>query len=104
MGISLVAKGNKLGVICFNTKEEHEFTSDEMYFLTTLAGQIAIAIYNSQLFGKISQLAMELAVTNERLKQAEEKYRSIFENSIEGIFQSTPDGRILTANPALVRC
>ncbi len=39
----------------------------------------------------------------EDLRRAEEKYRNIFENSIEGIFQSTPDGCILTANPALAR-
>jgi PAS domain S-box-containing protein len=37
------------------------------------------------------------------LQQAEEKYRSIFENAIEGIFQTTPDGRYLTANPMLAR-
>lgn len=34
-------------------------------------------------------------------KAAEEKYRSIFENAIEGIFQTTIDGRFLSANPAL---
>src|ERR687898_1602636 len=36
-------------------------------------------------------------------RQAEEKYRSIFENAVEGIFQSTVDGRFLTANPAMAR-
>ena len=34
---------------------------------------------------------------------AEEKYRSIFENAIEGIFQTDLDGRILSANPAFAR-
>ena len=37
------------------------------------------------------------------LRMAEEKYRSIFENSVEGIFQSTVDGRYLVANPTLAR-
>jgi phosphoserine phosphatase RsbU/P len=37
------------------------------------------------------------------LLQAEEKYRSIFENTIEGIFQTSPDGRYLSANSALAR-
>ncbi|MCX8031474.1 MAG: PAS domain S-box protein [Thermodesulfovibrionales bacterium] len=37
------------------------------------------------------------------LKEAEEKYRKIFENSVEGIFQTTPDGRFITANPALAK-
>ena len=39
----------------------------------------------------------------ERLREAEEKYRSIFENAAEGIFQTTTDGRILTANPTMAR-
>ena len=39
----------------------------------------------------------------EALRQAEAKYRNIFENTVEGIFQSTPDGRYLSANPALAR-
>src|SRR5439155_16561831 len=34
-------------------------------------------------------------------RHAEEQYRSIFEHASEGIFQSTPSGTILSANPAL---
>jgi two-component system, cell cycle sensor histidine kinase and response regulator CckA len=37
------------------------------------------------------------------VKQAEEKYRSIFENAVEGIFQSTPDGRLISVNPSMAR-
>ncbi|MFO7783228.1 MAG: PAS domain S-box protein [Thermodesulfobacteriota bacterium] len=35
------------------------------------------------------------------LRESEEKYRSLFENVVEGIFQTTPDGRFLSANPFL---
>ena len=37
----------------------------------------------------------------ESLRQAEEKYRSIFEHAIEGIFQAQTDGCYINANPAL---
>lgn len=37
------------------------------------------------------------------LRQSEEKYRDIVENSVEGILRSTPDGSILSVNPALAR-
>ncbi|MGJ3252574.1 MAG: PAS domain S-box protein [Elainellaceae cyanobacterium] len=37
------------------------------------------------------------------LKQAEAKYRTIFENAVEGVFQSTFDGQYISANPALAR-
>jgi len=32
-----------------------------------------------------------------------DQYRSLFENAIEGIYRTTPDGRYLAANPALAR-
>ncbi|MEI6152992.1 MAG: PAS domain S-box protein, partial [Deltaproteobacteria bacterium] len=37
------------------------------------------------------------------LKASEEKYRSIFENAIEGIFQTTLQGQFISANPAMAR-
>ena len=39
----------------------------------------------------------------ETLRRAEENYRGIFENAIEGIFQATADGRYLSVNPALAK-
>ena len=36
-------------------------------------------------------------------RKAEEKYRGIFENAVMGIFQATPDGHIISANPAFAR-
>ncbi len=36
----------------------------------------------------------------EALRKSEEKYRDIFERAVEGIFQSTPEGRFVTVNPA----
>src|SRR5262249_1108971 len=41
--------------------------------------------------------------SEEAVRLAEQKYRSIFENAPEGIYQATPDGKYLSANPALVR-
>lgn len=36
-------------------------------------------------------------------KKTDEKYRSIFENAVEGIFQSSPEGRFASVNPAMAR-
>lgn len=41
--------------------------------------------------------------TEELLKKSEEKYRTIFENATEGIFQTSIQGRLLQANPALAK-
>jgi len=41
-------------------------------------------------------------MTEEALKESEERFRGIFENATIGIYRTSPDGRVLMANPALV--
>jgi PAS domain S-box-containing protein len=47
--------------------------------------------------------ALESARLNAQTREAEARYRSTFENAVEGIYQCVPPGRILVANPALAR-
>ena len=60
-----------------------------------------IDLEGSPLFTGYLRDITDRKLAEQSLKKAEEKYRSIFENAIEGIFQSTPAGRFLTVNPAL---
>jgi two-component system, cell cycle sensor histidine kinase and response regulator CckA len=58
--------------------------------------------------GYDAQLAVVRDITKQKqaeqaLKQAEQKYRLIFEDAIIGIYQSSPDGRLLSVNPAMAR-
>jgi len=50
---------------------------------------------------KMLKQVISRAIEVRRLREAEKKYRSIFENSIGGIYQSTVDGIFITANRAL---
>ncbi|MBD1827702.1 response regulator [Microcoleus vaginatus GB1-A2] len=54
-----------------------------------------------KMVGEMLANALERKRAEETLRQAETKYRSIFENAVEGIFQTTPSGRYLSANRAL---
>ena len=49
----------------------------------------------------IARMALYWDITP--LRTAEKKYKNIFTHAIEGIFQTTPEGRYLEANPALSR-
>jgi len=42
-------------------------------------------------------------LTNEKLKESEKKYRDIFENTQEGIFQTRINGSYISVNPALAK-
>jgi len=82
---------NKLvGIINLNmTNRLRPFTLGQMKALTILAGTAAAALESASLYSQV--------------QKAEENYRSIFENAVEGIFQSTLDGQFMTANPAIAR-
>jgi len=41
--------------------------------------------------------------SNLALTESEERFRNLFNNSVLGIYQTTPEGRILVANPALIK-
>jgi PAS domain S-box-containing protein len=49
------------------------------------------------------KLRMQLAENSFRVNLSEKKFRSIFDNSLEGIFQSSPEGRFLTVNAAFAQ-
>jgi sigma-B regulation protein RsbU (phosphoserine phosphatase) len=58
---------------------------------------------NPQLLGRAIRYAVERQRSDAALLEAEEKYRGIFENIVEGIFQTSPDGHYISANSALAR-
>ena len=70
----------------------------------TKAGNGSEAILLVQVFVVIVAVtALVLAAIMAELAAAEVKYRNIFENTVEGIFQSSTYGAYISANPALAR-
>ncbi len=50
-----------------------------------------------------NSMTVRLKQTIEDLRASEENYRGIFESAVEGIFQTSFEGRVLSANPSLAR-
>ena len=86
IGVPLIVKDEALGVLGFYTKEEHEFTGEEVDFLSTLAGQAAIAIHNSQLYEE----------TEHRRREAEELAR-VAQSLTETLDMTAVGERIVTS-------
>jgi len=63
-GTPLIVKDDVLGVIAFYSKEARAFSVEEIDFVNGLTGQAAIAIYNSQLYERAKQQAIELEKSN----------------------------------------
>ncbi|MBL9189619.1 MAG: PAS domain S-box protein [Opitutaceae bacterium] len=90
LGAPLVAAGRVLGAVALQDYERADaYSEEDMHLLNFVAEQTAVAIQRRQ-----SELA---------LADAEMKYRGIFENALEGLYVTSPDGRFISANPALAR-
>ncbi|HEY9646813.1 MAG TPA: EAL domain-containing protein, partial [Chroococcidiopsis sp.] len=88
--LPIIVNGEFVGFISFdNLHKERNWEPLEVDLLQTAAGAIAIQLERRQ--------------TQTALQQTEAKYRSIFENAVEGMFQSTPKGAYITVNPMLAR-
>lgn len=125
-------RGLTIGVLCHeHIGAPREWTLDEQNFAGSIAELVSLAFETSErkraedalrkahdyLEQRVRERTAELTEANARLtfeiadrqraeealREAEEKYRSIVENALEGIFQTTDDGRYLSANPSLAR-
>ena len=61
LGVPLPVEDKVLGVLVFLTREEHQFSEDEIQFLSTVANQAAIAIHKSQLYEEVRQRTRALS-------------------------------------------
>lgn len=113
MGVEIVFEGRK-----------HFITSDRLQILNLLLSSYESAVQknrelietqaelqrlNEQLEEKVRErtAALEAEIeehrlSEEALRQAEEKYRSIFENAVEGLFLMSPNEKFLEVNAAMV--
>ena len=64
LGLPLIAKQETLGVLSFYSREEREFSTEEITFLNGLVNEAAIAIHNSRLFEQTREQAIELEKSN----------------------------------------
>ena len=56
-----------------------------------------------QLAGSFNQMVQTLKHGRQKIEQSEEKYRNFFENLVVGVFQTSPEGKFISANPFLAK-
>lgn len=90
ISIPMQVANKVIGILNINAISRlRPFTLAQMKVLTILAGTAAAALESASLYTQV--------------RRAEEKYRSIFENAVEGIFQSAPENGFKTVNPSMAR-
>jgi PAS domain S-box-containing protein len=68
-----------------------------------IIGALAFCLTESALVVILIAQRRRRSVAEKSLRKAEQKYRAIFDGALEGIYETSPQGQSLTANPALAR-
>jgi signal transduction histidine kinase/HAMP domain-containing protein len=78
VGLPLCVEGKVMGALAFYLRDSHEFPIEEVEFLATLASQVAIAIFNSQLYERSVRQAAEL----ERAIHAKDEFLNVMSHEL----------------------
>jgi len=81
-----------------NRRKDGTLYTEEMTITPVTQGVASTA---NKYFIAIKQDITQRKQIENALRLAEAKYQTIFEDAVVGVFQSTPDGRYVTVNPAM---
>ncbi len=87
LGIPLEYKGKIIGSVNFGSKRKDYYSKKHIEFFSQIAPQLAMAIENTRLYNKI--------------KEAEEKYRTVVEDSPDIIFECANNGKFILMSPSV---
>ncbi len=88
LSIPVIIEGKIVAVVGVANKTD-DYVDEDIKQLTLLMDSV---------WKTVEQRAAEVA-----LRESEERFRSLYENTSVGLYRTTPDGRIIMANPAIVK-
>jgi diguanylate cyclase (GGDEF)-like protein/PAS domain S-box-containing protein len=71
--------------------------------MESFAGQIAVSLHNVRLTQQMQNELSERRLAEAALRNSEERYRTLFDSMLDGIYRSTHDGKFVDVNPAMVK-
>ncbi len=93
VAVALVTSGRLLGVLDIQDDQANRFSPSEINTFNTLAGQVATALDNAQLFERQQQ-------TEQAIRELARQNELVLNSAAEGIFGVNQEGKTVFVNPA----
>jgi two-component system, cell cycle sensor histidine kinase and response regulator CckA len=102
LAIPLVVQTETIGVWLLGRRDPDDaYPSADIHLLTTVANQIAPMVENIRLYERAQQEIAQRKAAEEEIRRSEERFRTLFEATLEGI-AIVRNGVILEVNHALL--
>ncbi|MFQ5603357.1 MAG: PAS domain S-box protein [bacterium] len=88
MSVIIAGENRPYGVLGAHTTSTRTFTNNDVHFIQSVANVLAESIAHKK--------------ANDALRASEMKYRQLLESVPDGIYRSTPEGKFLMVNSAMV--
>jgi two-component system phosphate regulon sensor histidine kinase PhoR len=107
IAVPLFVREKVIGVINVESSRLNAFSTNDLQFLTTLAGQVATFIERTELYDAqrkyTAHLALEVSQRTAALRAERDRMQAILDNAGEGIFFTDENGFILYVNSAMTK-
>ncbi|HMO58927.1 MAG TPA: GAF domain-containing protein, partial [Roseiflexaceae bacterium] len=103
IALPLVAHHEVQGVLMLSHAEPGFFLEQHIRLLNATANQIAIGIYNAQIYREIERQLMHRSEMQRRQEEAASQSTAILQSLSDGVIVCDANGSVLTANPAAER-
>ncbi len=99
----LFVRDNLIGFLVVEKTSSGFFDEKAAQLLADFSHAAAIALENARLYEDVSKELAERKQTEEALQESEERYRSLFERNLAGVYLTTFGGQVLDCNEAFVQ-
>jgi len=99
--VPLRSEGDTIGALQAVDEATSRFSAGDATLLKSLAASATLAIQKAQMYERAQDEIVERRRAEAAQREAEARYRTLFEETPIGLYRSTPEGEILDANPAL---
>ncbi len=97
----LIFKNEVFGAICLNRIGPY-FSENDLNLLDTFANYVTTSVKNAQNYQKFQREILERTSAEKAKEKSDRKFNDLRTNIPVGLFRSTPEGKFLSANPAMV--
>jgi PAS domain S-box-containing protein len=98
----LIARGKRLGLLSFGTAESgRRLSEDDIPFFRKLAERVSLLSDNARLYSALSRQMQQQKIIKNELEKSQQKFESVFHNSLLGMMIFDNEGRVREVNEAL---